>query len=125
MKSIVSLLGILVLLSTSSAQEWRIDFAATVNDNNRFTGVSVGDTISGQVRVDLNTLPPDSFVAEPRQGFYDYSSGEIPGFSIDFNIGLETISFDSTTAGDLHSFIDLVVGPPGHDVLTLQLSAAC
>ena len=93
--------GTVVLLGTAlpvCSQLVRIQFNSLVTQasGSPLAGVTVGSTITGQIQVNLATLPSDN---NPLTWFggYDYSGG-LPGYTFQFDTGLETVTYDSVNA---------------------------
>ena len=95
------IVGTVVLLGTvfpACAQLVRLQFNSLVTQTSGspLAGVAVGRTITGQIQVDLATLPSDNNPL-PWFGDYDYSGGG-PGYTFQFDTGFETIRYDSVNA---------------------------
>jgi hypothetical protein len=82
------------------AQVVQIDFTARVTQavGSVPAGVSLGSTITGQVQVDLQYLPTPDDSASFYTGYY-YGGG-VPGYVIQFNTGVQTITLDSVNAAN-------------------------
>ena len=95
------LVGTVVLLGAAfpaCSQLVRIQFQSLVTQTHGapLAGAVVGGTITGEIVVNLTTLPAD-YVTETWFGGYDYSGGR-PGYTFQFSTGLETVSYDSENA---------------------------
>ena len=95
------IVGTVVLLGAvfpACAQLVRLQFNSLVTEisGSPLAGVTVGSTITGQIQVDLASLPSDNNPL-PWFGGFDYSGGG-PGYTFQFDTGFETISYDSVNA---------------------------
>ncbi|MEM9446290.1 MAG: PEP-CTERM sorting domain-containing protein [Verrucomicrobiota bacterium] len=102
-KKYVALIILCAGLSHSgSAVVLLFEFDARVQAvNSSFPIVEIDDLIAGEIRVDLDTLPTDSF-GSSSVAAYLYGGLGIPGYMIQFDTGDELVSFDSldSTGGD-------------------------
>ena len=95
---IVGTVVLLGMVFPACSQLVRLQFNSLVTQasGSPLAGVAVGSTITGQIQVNLATLPSDSNPL-PWFGGYDYSGG-VPGYTFQFDTGLQTVSYDSVNA---------------------------
>jgi len=96
--ALLSLVTLATALQTAAAQTVRVDFIGeTLSPLN---GLPTGGVIQGRITVDLAQIPEDSdpHKQSTQHNYYTAEVGPFPGYTFEFNIGLETIRFDSINA---------------------------
>ena len=100
-RSVFLLIGLLGVGRPALSETLLLNVSSTVVFTNGPlpAGVTLGSTISAEIRVDLTHLPSDSDPS-PLQGAYSYFGGGIPGYTFRIDTGREVLGFDSFDAAN-------------------------